>query len=81
MDPLVDFAVAKIWDTMVKRVIDTAGQSTAFTNYLWMNLTSTEIRDIVQNIDVDAVRDGGLTVDDFVAIFDVNPDLAAFDLT
>ncbi|CAG5105616.1 Oidioi.mRNA.OKI2018_I69.chr1.g2291.t1.cds [Oikopleura dioica] len=81
MDPLVDFAVAKIWDTMVKRVIDTAGQSTAFTNYLWMNLTSTEIRDIIQNIDVDAVRDGGLTVDDFVAIFDVNPDLAAFDLT
>ena len=66
MDPLVDFAV---------------GKSTDFTRFLKDNLTSTEIREIIQNIDVDAIRDGGLTVDDFVAIFEVNPDLAAFDLT
>ena len=80
MDPLVDFAVAKIWDTMADRVIMTVGKSTDFTRFLKDNLTSTEIRDIIQNIDVDAVRDGGLTVDDFVAIFEVNPPLAAFDL-
>ena len=61
--------------------INTAGYSTDFTRFLKDNLTSTEIREIIQNIDVDAIRDGGLTVDDFVAIFEVNADLAALDLT
>lgn len=83
MDPLVDLMVSKIWDMMAKRVIDTAAVSTDFTNYLWKNMTSSDIREVIKNINVDSIRDGGLTVEDFVAIFEVNQGILDqnFDLT
>jgi hypothetical protein len=83
MDPLVDLLVSNIWDKMVLRVIDTADSSTAFINYLWMNMTSSDIREVIQNINVGSIRDGGLTVEDFVEIFEVNQGIVdqGFDLS
>ena len=82
MDPLVDLLVSKIWDKMVLRVIDTADSSTAFMNYIRMNMTSSDIREVIQNINVESIRDGGLTVEDFVEIFEVNQGIVdqGFDL-
>lgn len=83
MDPLVDLLVSNIWDKMVLRVIDTADSSTAFINYLRMNMTSSDIREVIQNINVGSIRDGGLTVEDFVEIFEVNQGILdqGFDLS
>jgi hypothetical protein len=83
MDPLVDLLVSNIWDKMVLRVIDTADSSTAFINYLRMNMTSSDIREVIQNINVGSIRDGGLTVEDFVEIFEVNQGIVdqGFDLS
>lgn len=83
MDPLVDLLVSKIWDKMVLRVIDTADSSTLFINYIRMNMTSSDIREIIQNINVGSIRDGGLTVEDFVEIFEVNQGIVdqGFDLS
>ena len=73
MDPLVDLVVAKIWDTMVQRVVQTADvPSTDFMTYIKENMTSSDIREVIQNIDVASIRDGGLTLEDFVEIFEVN---------
>ena len=83
MDPLVDLLVSKIWDKMVLRVIDTADSSTLFINYIRMNMTSSDIREVIQNINVGSIRDGGLTVEDFVEIFEVNQGIVdqGFDLS
>jgi len=74
--------VAKIWDKMIQRVVDTGGASTVFTEYLRTNMTSSDIREVIQNIDVASIREGGLTIEDFVAIFEVNQGIVAegFDL-
>jgi len=83
MDPLVDLLVSNIWDKMVLRVIDTADSSTQFINYIRMNMTSSDIREVIQNINVGSIRDGGLTVEDFVEIFEVNQGIVdqGFDLS
>ena len=83
MDPLVDLLVSNIWDKMVLRVIDTANSSTQFINYIRMNMTSSDIREVIQNINVGSIRDGGLTVEDFVEIFEVNQGIVdqGFDLS
>ena len=82
MDPLVDLLVSNIWDKMVLRVIDTAAVSTPFMNYIRMNMTSSDIREVIQNINVGSIRDGGLTVEDFAEIFEVNQGIVdqGFDL-
>jgi len=82
MDPLVDLLVSNIWNKMLLRIVDTGGASTFFTEYLKTNMTSSDIRQVIQNIDVESIRDGGLTIEDFVTIFEVNQEIVdQFDLT
>ncbi|CBY18642.1 unnamed protein product [Oikopleura dioica] len=82
MDPLVDLLVSNIWNKMLLRIVDTGGASTFFTEYLKRNMTSSDIRQVIQNIDVESIRDGGLTIEDFVTIFEVNQEIVdQFDLT